>query len=513
MSTRHFIGMCAMATLLFASPTLAQKSADTLRIPLFSQLPLIDPYLYPVLNLQTVVDAIFDTLTKYDEEKRRYEPLLAKSWRRIDDTTLEFVLREDVVWHDGSPFSADDVVYTINWLIDPKTRLRYKHTWEWIARVEKVNGNTIRIVAKRQTPFDLMVLSYDVPIFPKHIHSALDDKNEFGRRPLGTGAYVLSGMFTNQDISLVKNNKYKHGGTVKPENNIKNIKILSLSDTSVAMAKMRVGELDIIASTSLLVDQALALKDAGFIISIRENFAIRYLAFDVRGRSGFAPLLDIRVRRALVHAINREELATLQAAGLPAGEAPKGLCRIFQAGCGFSERLPVYDPSKARDLLAEAGYADGFDLKITTPPAMRSFVEAVAGQLRKVGIRATVDINAIPVLLKKRQEGSVAALANIVLGSDRPDVYGTLGDSTFTPGNFDMFGDSRVHELIAKSNVEVNDSVRRKITQEVFDRVVRGAYMVPLYFGYHPVAYTGELELRASSGGSLLPLHNLNWVN
>ena len=164
-------------------------------------------------------------------------------------------------------------------------------------------------------------------------------------------------------------------------------------------------------------------------------------------------------------------------------------------------------------MLAEAGYADGFDLKITTPPAMRSFVEAVAGQLRKVGIRATVDINAIPVLLKKRQEGSVAALANIVLGSDRPDVYGTLGDSTFTPGNFDMFGDSRVHELIAKSNVEVNDSVRRKITQEVFDRVVRGAYMVPLYFGYHPVAYTGELELRASSGGSLLPLHNLNWVN
>ena len=112
MGIRHLVGICAMATLLVASPTLAQKSKDTLRIASLATISKVDPYI--TTSVENIANTVLDTLVVYNEHLRIYEPLLAEAYRRVNPTTLEFNLRKNVLWHDGEPFDADDVVYTIN---------------------------------------------------------------------------------------------------------------------------------------------------------------------------------------------------------------------------------------------------------------------------------------------------------------------------------------------------------------------------------------------------------------
>src|SRR5690242_13296664 len=116
----------AGAALLLVPSVHAQKSAYTVRIGFNDPVSTVDTAVDHKPESNFVGKAIFDSLIYYSAEKARFQPFLAESWKRIDDTTIEFKLRTDVKWHDGKPFTADDVVYTLNWISDPKTKFRFK---------------------------------------------------------------------------------------------------------------------------------------------------------------------------------------------------------------------------------------------------------------------------------------------------------------------------------------------------------------------------------------------------
>ena len=121
-----------------ATPATAQKSKDTLRIAFREPIRSVDFTTNPGPEGGAPARVIFDTLVYYDDAKRAFKPLLAKSWKQIDSKTLEFTLRDDVKFHDGSDFDADDVVYTVNWLADPKNKFRAKSRFLWVAKAEKL---------------------------------------------------------------------------------------------------------------------------------------------------------------------------------------------------------------------------------------------------------------------------------------------------------------------------------------------------------------------------------------
>jgi peptide/nickel transport system substrate-binding protein len=182
------VGLAVAATVVVSAPALAQKSKNWLRAATPQPVSVVDR-VYNAQPATTLISkAIFDPIIMYDPVKRDYKPLLASSWRQIDDTTWEFKLRQDVKFHDGSKFDADDVVFYTKHVIDPKNNFRFKGSrFGWIKGVEKVDDYTVRITSKGPFAPALARMSGDMLGYPSD--SFGKDPQGFGKHPIGTGPY------------------------------------------------------------------------------------------------------------------------------------------------------------------------------------------------------------------------------------------------------------------------------------------------------------------------------------
>ncbi len=224
---RRFAPALAGIALVLAAPAaFAQTNKDTVRLAVYQPVPLIDTIYNPHPETSLIANPVFDSLVHFDAEKREYTPLLAKSWKRLDDKTYEFKLREGVKFHDGSPFSADDVVYSFDVYMDPKYNFRFKDTrFGWIDKVEKVDDMTVRIASKEPFAPFLDRLTANAPIYPAKIYRALENKGDFGRNPIGTGPYrVVSFDPAKGDVVYVKNDAYAMADIRQPAV-IKNVRL------------------------------------------------------------------------------------------------------------------------------------------------------------------------------------------------------------------------------------------------------------------------------------------------
>src|SRR5688572_7985501 len=151
---------------LYAAPATAQKAKDTLRFPLLEVESTLDGYLTSGWFHQVWSRSVYDSLIGFDPKSGKFVPELATSWSQPTPTTYEFELRTDIKWHDGQALTADDVIYTIGWLTDPKTQFRYKADWAWIQSVEKLGANKIKVTSKLPVPGGLMTLAGSTNIYP-----------------------------------------------------------------------------------------------------------------------------------------------------------------------------------------------------------------------------------------------------------------------------------------------------------------------------------------------------------
>src|ERR1700710_2721981 len=216
--TKLGLSVIAAALILGAAPAGAQKAKDPLRIaftdPISTILDMEDPK--PETRITTA--AVFDWLVCYDRNTRSFAPLLAKSWNQLDDRTIEFELRDDVLFHDGSKLTADDVVYTLSWAIDPQNKLRYAAAdLAWMERAEKIDDTHVRVIARQPTPLALIRLATSAPILPAKLHAAYENKSDFGRKtPVGTGPYKVASFDSTAGITLVRNEGYKLASHCRP---------------------------------------------------------------------------------------------------------------------------------------------------------------------------------------------------------------------------------------------------------------------------------------------------------
>src|ERR1035437_3155464 len=243
--------LCAAAIALIASAASAQKAKDTLRVAYRAPISTVDVNIEP--QPETIVSSslVFDFLILFDPESQSYRPGLAESWKQVDPLTLEFKLRQGVKFHDGSDLTADDVVYTFNYLTDPKSKLRYSTTYEWLARTVKIDKYTVRMIAKRPTPYALARLSNGGAILPAAVHGKLADKTEFGRKnPVGTGPYKVEYVDSSRGISFVKNDLFKSPGPWRPAASISRIHILPMPDMQTQIAQLMTGGVELILAAS-----------------------------------------------------------------------------------------------------------------------------------------------------------------------------------------------------------------------------------------------------------------------
>ncbi len=497
-----------------ATSCLAQKSRDTLRTTMNDPIQGISYYLDPKTETIFTSEMVYDCLLAYDEDKGEFKPLLAKSWKRIGDTVLEFDLRDDVKWHDGKPFSADDVVYTIGWLTDPKTPLRFKSYWSWIDKAEKLGPYKVRITAKSPTPYDLARLAYLTVILPKHAHGAAADKMAFSRKPIGTGMYRALQVDSSRGIILVRNPDYRHGGDTKPPSNIGRVELRQIPEAGTRVAEFLAGQIDLLPR-DIPLDQVEALDNMpGVVVTAGQAQYYKYVAINATGRSGLKPLSDVRVRKAIFMSINRDALANIAIGKLKNIARPGSMCWRNQAGCDYSIPLPAYDPQSAKKLLSDAGYRNGFDLTVTTftNEGIRSVAEAVAGQLRKVGIRASVEPMTLGAYRKKQAAGKLQIFAGGWPGGGMPDVTGTLRFIYNVRPQTDYHGDKELNRLAASVDTMMDPIKRKALGRQVFDMALERGYFMPTAPGPAVIVHRDDVTVKAGTMRGLnIDMSNINW--
>ena len=495
---------------MLAIPAMAQKAQDTLRLGMLDPVSTVDIILDPKPETSFTSEAVFDGLLVYVQKTQEFKPELAESWTRIDPRTLEFKLRRDVRFHDGSPFSADDVVYTVNYLVDPASKLRFGDNWQWIEKAEKVDPYTVRIIAKQPTAYDLARIGTNMPIYPAAIHGKLADKSEFGRKtPIGTGPYKVEYVDATNGVMLVRNPDDKLAAPWRPAARIGRIHLIPIPDLQTQIAQLMTGGLDLIHEVPK--DQAEQLAATpGFAMTANQGVVFYYMSLDSVNRSGNAALSKEDVRKALMMAVDRKSLVQNVVPGGKAVEIVDALCVKIQIGCSYSSKPPGFDPAAGKQLLAKAGYPDGFDAEITTFPGAHAVGEAVAGQLRKIGVRASVDQKTFVGYRDKQREGKLQILVGPWSSGGLPDVASTM-TYYFGGGPRDYWHDKSIDTWAAEAAQEMDPAKRAALYHKVFDYVNAHAYIMPLTTFPSILVHTSDLVVEQGSlspaGASLDLMH------
>ena len=460
-----------------AAPAAAQKSKDTLRIGFYDPIPGVDLVYDPKGETALTARAVFDTLIAYNERTGKFEPLLAKSWKTVDPTTYEFVLRDDVRFHDGSAFDADDVVYTLNFVADPKVKFRIKSRFLWIAKAEKVDSHTVRVTTKGPRAVAMARFAVSIPMFPSDVHGALKNKAAFGKKPIGTGPYKVVAYSPNDGVRMVRNPDYRHGSPSRPAGSIENVHVLPIPDVQNQVAQLITGGLDMIHNVPK--DQADNLaQNPGLAVTVSNGILYRYIAFDAIGRTGSDDLKDARVRRALIHAIDRDSIRRNIFAGGEAVQKMDSICKPIQIGCVFDVKPPAYDPGKAKALLKEAGKSD-LKLQVTTLPEARKVAEAIVGYLRAVGVEASIKSVTFGAYRKLQRTGKIQTLVHQFSSGGVPD-SDALVSFYFGSKARNYYGDKQIAGWMKEAGSTFDTAARETLYRKIFNRINEQAYIVPI---------------------------------
>ncbi|MDP3619213.1 MAG: ABC transporter substrate-binding protein [Ramlibacter sp.] len=428
--------------------------------------------------------AIYDSLVYYNSQTFKAEPQLATAWREISPTQIRFTLRSGVKFSDGSPLTAEDVIYSINRAMSKTSN--YTVYTQGIDRVVKVNDNTVDFMMKSPNPVlinqltELRIMSKawaekNRSVDPKDIRTK--DETFSHRNAMGTGQYMVKEWQPDQKLVLVRNPNY--WGT--NSSNVTEIIYTPIKSEATRIAALLSGEVDFVLDPS---PQDLARLRASPTLKVMDGVENRTIFFgmdqfrdelpgsNVKGKN---PLKDVKVRRALYQAIDSDNLNKVVMRGL---SQPTGTLVAPQVA-GWTEavhrRLP-FDPEASKKLLAEAGYPQGFEVDFACPNHRyindEEICQAVTAMWAKVGVRAK--LRTLPLVtyfpMIQRYEASIYMLGWGVPTFDAlyslqslTRSVGTGGDGNYNVGRYK---NDRMDVVVDRIKVETDLPVRNRFLTE-----------------------------------------------
>jgi peptide/nickel transport system substrate-binding protein len=393
---------------------------------------------------------------------------------------LEFELRDDIKFHNGNKFDADDVVYTINYVKDPKVTLTFKSRYTWIEKVEKLGPYKVRITSTEPNAIDLGFLAYRFYIWDAETWDKIEDKADYGRlTPVGTGQYKVTLLDKNKGVTLERYAGYT-GNKDYFRAPIAKIHGTPLPDEQTRAAELMTGGVDMIRNAT--PDQARALTaNPDLRVTNVPTAAQFYVGLDSVGRAGNKATMDPRVRRAMFMAIDRDSIIKYLVPGGPEGVAQKlqALCFKDTIGCKFSVNAPDYDPEGAKKLLAEAGYPNGFDIDYVVFAPNKPLGEAIAGDLLKIGVRAQISADSISLYRRKQTDGKLQMWSILFPTGSHPDADNILGVYFDGPAAA-YFNDEKIPAWMKEGTREFDLAKREDIYQKIFNYVNEQSYILPV---------------------------------
>ena len=474
---RAMFGM-ALATALWAglpAPACAQKSADTLRVAWRDAVTNLDPYYNQQRTGLIVAHHLFDGLVHRDPETFILRPLLATAWRYVDDTTLEFELRRGVTFHDGSPFTADDVVYTVATILaDPD--ISVPSNFAWLEGAEKLDSHRVRLKLRRVFPAAMEYVAMVLPIWPQAAREAMGAR-AFAESPVGAGPYRFADREGGHRRLLLERFEGYYADSPKGRPAIARLQIDQVADAASELDALLAGRADWIWNFPAETSDAIA-RTQGLAALRAESMRIGYLSLDAAGRTGVAnPLTQQKVRQAIFHAIDRQAFVRQVVQG--GSRVPEAPCFPTQFGCEAAAAVRYeHNPARARQLLAEAGYPDGFDTELVTY-ALPHWSAAIQSALAAVGIRARITQRPVAEVVRLTLDGDVP-VGQQAWGSFSINDVSAILPFLFTGGGNDYSRDPALAALVAQGGASTNPQDRRRHYSQAIRLISEQAYLLPL---------------------------------
>ncbi|MCL4466883.1 MAG: ABC transporter substrate-binding protein [Chloroflexi bacterium] len=470
------------------SPAVKVKRGGILRDVQRLAIDMLDPHL-ATTRAAEFMPMLFDTLLSYqmvDPQTKKFEvgPSLAESFKVVDPTTIEFKLRKGVKFHDGTDFNAA----VAKWNLDraathPKSKI--KETMVDVKDVQVVDDYTLRVNLKQPSALFPLQMTPANPVFVGMLSKDAMDKmgeEKFANSPVGSGPMKFKEWIRDDRVTLEKfPGHWEKGLDGQALPYLDGMVSRLITDQSVALLEMRTGNVD----TFLNVE----LKDVASVKSSQElsiqEIPLEWTAypafyFNPKTDTQYPFSNDKRLRQAAQYATDRDSMAKALGFGLA---KPDYYPYWYPGLPGYDETLPKYEFNldKAKQLMAEAGYANGIDLdvRIINRPIDARPVEMLQGMWSKIGIRLKISVSDRLPWVDDARTGRFEAASHA--NTSRPDPY--LGQETRTGSSYNWPGYSRpeMDALWKQVGGEYDAAKRAELYKQIQKKVYEDAYHV---FGY-----------------------------
>ena len=492
-SRRGFMQMAGAASLAAALPVsfagvkLAHAAGGQLRVRFGGDISILDPAFIFQIENQTVGGHIYNGLVKYDQATNAIMPDLASSWEVSPDAkTYTFTLRSGVKWHKGyGELTSDDVAFSFERVLNEATASRFRGQLAGLQTIEAPDATTV--VFKLENPnagFLHKVCAFNQGWIVSR--KAVEEKGEaYKLDPIGTGPFIFDNWIAGNSVRLVANPDYFEG---KPH--LDDIVFRIIRDETAAAIALENNEIDIFFALQQpeMIDR-LEAADGITVLSRDANNTVNLVL-----NTTIPPLDDVRVRRAMAHALNRQGLIDGFFRGTKSF-AYSVLTTTFQE---FSDNVPRYDydPDKARALLEEAG-ATGFEFELTSValnPYDR-FPIPMADDLNAVGIKTTLNVVERGAYVQARASGRVQSCITAVVGPPDPDspLVTLFSTASFPPGlNTSRY--DQVDDLLAAAAKELDAEKRKGIYEQILQRTMEDVPVIPIFGERLFMAHSDRVE-------------------
>ncbi len=454
---RSLLAAGAALPFLGALPARAQRQPGVLRFGLSSFPPSIQPWVNTGTAAATVKLLIYRGLVSFAPDGTlRGE--LAESWQNENPTTWVFRLRENAVFQNGDRVTAEDIRWNLEQMAAERSTAFYRGQAQRIARIETPDARTVRLVT--------MEPMVTLPLWFANYHMMMVSPRSptgAGALPIGAGPFVLKGQERGVSLDLEPFDRYYKPGLPK----LRGVRMVAYADENLRVAALQAGDVDLIeyvpwqAMASIEADPRLRLDAA--------DGPFMYLTFNATRPH----LSDARVRRAIAHAIRREDI--VKAAFFGRGSPLEGLpippgSPLYDAELATGWR---YDPDRARALLAEAGVPNGFSTNILSTAQYgmhKDTAEVVQQHLAAIGIQAELRLPdwATRVTLGNRGQFDISVMGTTTENND-PDGLTNLIDGSLPASYIRSPGVRvpRMEQLLAAGRAEFDEAKRREIYTEM----------------------------------------------
>ncbi|MCC7047028.1 MAG: twin-arginine translocation pathway signal [Alphaproteobacteria bacterium] len=472
----------------------APKMGGTLRYGTVTEVASLDPHVYVGSAWKVLIEAIYSPLVGYDA-KGKIVSRLAERWETPDAKTTVFHLRKNVTFHDGTPFSAEDVKFSLDRIMDQKTGATLRTNLTGVT-VSVVDASTVKVATAEPnaTLLSILALPEAAIVSKKWMEGGPNVKVQAN----GTGPFVLKAYEPSVRAQLEKNPKY----FVKGQPYLSAVEFRMIKSDDARVNALRTNAVDMIDFVPWKdID---TLRRVANLTVDSSGGAFMNLWFNATKK----PYDDVRVRKAFAYAIDRAAIskAAFFGHGTPIEGPPtttdspyynKDLAKTYK-----------YDPARAKALLAEAGYAKGFDFEFLVFQGLgiyTSTAQIVQANLKDVGINAKIQLVEFAELLDRKNKANYDVMIyGVSMKLTDPDVYAYyLGaDSTYWAKPIG-YRDEALEKLLADGRATIDLNARKAIYRKVEQRVMETSPWAFINFREQAQAYTKKVRGYSHLGGAL----------